>query len=70
MTPSPPRVSNGNAHESSPESTEKPAGRSRRMVMICSRFAEASLTATIRGCSASRMSVAESTLQLVRPGTL
>ena len=39
MTPSPPCASTVSVQESSPDSTEKPVGRSRRIVRIWSRFA-------------------------------
>ena len=42
----------------------------RMIVWIWSRLPLASLTATMRGCSARRSSVAASTLAPVRPGTL
>ena len=56
-TPSPPSASSGSVHASSPASTAKPRGRSRRIGAICSRFRDASLTRDDRGWSASRSSV-------------
>ena len=60
----------GSVIASSPLSTRKFSGTLRQTSQICRMFPEASLTATMFGIAASRTSVAGSTLQPVRPGTL
>ena len=70
MTPSAPHAIIGSASESSPERTEKPAGRCRRISHAWSRLPEASFTAHIRGSSASARTVSGSMFRPVRPGTL
>ena len=70
ITPFPPIASIGSVHASSPASTATSRGRSRQIRAICSRFPEASLTATMRGWAASRRKVSASTFVPVREGTL
>ena len=70
ITPSPPRAMKTCVLASSPESTSKPLGRSRRMSMTWVRFPDASFTATMFACSASFSCVFVSMLLPVRPGTL
>jgi len=70
MTPFPPSARIGRVQASSPARTATSRGRSRQIRAICSRFPEASLTATIRGCTASRRNVSASTFVPVRDGTL
>ena len=69
-TPLPPIARTASVQLSSPARTPKSCGRSRQIKAIWSRLPEASLTATIRGCSARRRSVAGSTFVPVRDGTL
>jgi drug/metabolite transporter (DMT)-like permease len=69
-TPSPPIARIASVAASSPLRTETSRGRSRQITASCSRLPEASLTATTRGCSASRRNVSASTFVPVRPGTL
>ncbi len=69
-TPSPPMARIGSVQASSPARTATSRGRSRQIRAICSRLPLASLTATTRGCSASRRNVSASTFVPVRDGTL
>ena len=69
--PSAPSAISGKVTASSPESTQKFAGRSRKISMICDRFPDASLTATMFSQSrASRSTVCAAMFDEVRPGTL
>src|SRR5437899_10502977 len=70
-TPSAPSAINGRVMASSPESTQKFGGRSRRIAMICARSAEASFVPTMLARSPARVSVVAAVmLDAVRPGTL
>ena len=60
----------GSVSASSPHSTRKSAGTAFTASQICVMLPEASLTPATCGIVASRASVAGSTLQPVRPGTL
>ncbi len=70
MMPRPPIAISGSVMASSPESTMNSGGTARTISHICVMLPEASLTATTCGIVARRASVAASTLQPVRPGTL
>ncbi len=70
MTPCAPTAMAGNVSASSPDSTTKPGGTSWQTSQICVMLPEASLTPATWGIVARRTSVAGSTLQPVRPGTL
>jgi hypothetical protein len=70
MTPRPPIDITGSASASSPLSTMKSAGTRTQTSQICDMLPDASFTATMFGIAARRASVAGSTLQPVRPGTL
>ena len=52
--PEPPSEIKGRVTASSPDSTQKFAGRSRRISMICDRFPDASLIATMFSQSLAR----------------
>src|SRR5947207_3185891 len=70
-SPSPPRGRRGRGWASSPDSTRKPAGRSRRMAMSCPKSPDACLTPRMFSTSRARASVvAAARLDAVRPGTL
>ena len=71
ITPSPPHEIIGSVQASSPLRTRKPSSRSRRIVRICSMFADASLTPMTFGTSRPICSVVAAVmLTPVRPGTL
>ena len=71
ITPSPPTEICGNVKASSPEITKKFSGLLEIMVIICSKFPEASLIPIILVKSLANLNVvSEDILELVLPGTL
>ena len=71
ITPSPPIEMCGNVRASSPEITKKFSGLLEIIIMICSKFPEASLIPIILENSFAKFNVVtEEILQEVLPGTL
>ena len=70
-TPSAPRAMSGRVTASSPESTRKWGGRSRKIAMICARSPEASFVPAMLSVSRARARVVAAVMfDAVRAGTL